>query len=844
MIANVGGDLNIESLQDTNTYKVDEKSLGIGISLCIPPFCYGMSSISGASANFGATNIDSNYASVTEQSGIKAGDDGFDINVRGNTDLVGGVIASSDKAVQDGKNSLVTSSLTSRDIKNKADYDANTVSLGGGYNEVGKDQKGNAQTGGKVNPGTDLAKNENKIGANMPIAISASDKASSVTRSGISGGAVVITDDAEQQKRTGQTAEQTVASLNRDVSSDRDGSNSLKPIFDEDEIRAGFEIVSAFSNEASTFLANKAREADLKRQQAKELQSKADNRDTPMSDAARLQLQLQAREYSAQANAISENWGAGGTYRQITTALIGAAGGNISAGNAAFVQGLVVNYVQQRGAGYIGDLVAKGELTEGSPLHAALHGIVACAGAAASSQSCGSGAAGAAASSLLTGLFSQSSPDESEEQREAKRNLIVSLVTGLAATSASIDPTTANTAAGAAVDNNWLATQQIVQFKKEYDEAKGLIAAGKVVAKWSYISGRQDVLTQFGIGKGLAQSGWNDVTGLAEFVAHPIEGLTGLGQLINNPEARKQFGDSVVNELNVKIETIKTALEVGGDENAEALGKAIGEIAWQVGSIATGVGGAAKGGVALAKAGIKVGTAELETMASLARMEKLAKAEAVRNRVVGAVADSHEGSASSKFGQLAKTEAELRDAQRVDGAKGPGQVIPDEINPPKFSRIEDLFGQTFESIPLSHLPNWKTGSLVNDGVLGEQLALQTLNEKTGLNFKPLQNSSNHGCDGCAVAINGDTITVVVMDAKSSVNGVSKAGTPHGDPRTRLEGWLSNRSIADSDPALRDALQAALDSGKAKVQGVTVKVGVPAPSKTGVAEFKVEPWTKK
>ncbi|WP_250548350.1 hypothetical protein [Pseudomonas congelans] len=123
-------------------------------------------------------------------------------------------------------------------------------------------------------------------------------------------------------------------------------------------------------------------------------------------------------------------------------------------------------------------------------------------------------------------------------------------------------------------------------------------------------------------------------------------------------------------------------------------------------------------------------------------------------------------------------------------------------------------------------------------MLGEQLGLQTLNEKTGLNFKPLQNGSNHGCDGCAVAINGDTITVVVMDAKSSVNGVSKAGTPNGEPRARLEGWLSNKSIVDSDPALRDALQAALDSGKAKVQGV------PAPGKTGVAEFKVEPWTKK
>ncbi|WP_404940735.1 DUF637 domain-containing protein [Pseudomonas amygdali] len=178
------------------------------------------------------------------------------------------------------------------------------------------------------------------------------------------------------------------------------------------------------------------------------------------------------------------------------------------------------------------------------------------------------------------------------------------------------------------------------------------------------------------------------------------------------------------------------------------------------------------------------------------------------------------------------------------GAKGPGQVTPDVISPPKLSSVEDLFGQTFESIPLSHLPNWKTGSLVNDGVLGEQLALQTLNEKTGLNFKPLQNSSNHGCDGCAVAINGDTITVVVMDAKSSVNGVSKAGTPHGDPATRLRGWLGNSSIADSDPALRDALRAALLSENVKVQGVTVKVGVPAPGKTGVAEFKVEPWSKK
>ncbi|MBP0943677.1 hypothetical protein V2K16_26655 [Pseudomonas alliivorans] len=210
----------------------------------------------------------------------------------------------------------------------------------------------------------------------------------------------------------------------------------------------------------------------------------------------------------------------------------------------------------------------------------------------------------------------------------------------MAATSASIDPTTANTAAGAAVDNNWLATQQIVQFKKEYEEAKGFGETGKVFAKWAYISSKQDVLTQFGIGKGLAQSGWNDVTGLAEFVAHPIEGLKGLKELVNNPAAREQFGETLIKELNVKIDRVTVALEKGGDENAVLLGQSIGEIAWQVGSIATGVGGAATGGVALAKAGIKVGGAQLEKMAELARMEKVAANNAKNLNPMSAMTDS------------------------------------------------------------------------------------------------------------------------------------------------------------------------------------------------------------
>lgn len=617
VVMDVGGNLNIESLQDTSTYTVDEKSLGVGISLCIPPFCYGMSSVSGASGSFGATDIDSRYASVTEQSGIKAGDGGFDIYVAGNTDLVGAVITSSDKAVHDGSNRLVTASLTSRDIRNEAEYKGSSLSLGGGYREVGKDQQGNATSGATQTPGTDLAKNENDIGVSMPIAISASDSASSVTRSGISGGSIVITDAAEQHKRTGKSVDEAIASLNRDVSSDRDGSNALKPIFNEEQIRAGFEIVGAFANEAGTLLNNKAKEVDAKRNQAKEAEAKAANPE--LGDGERTALLLAASDLRHQADGIAENWGAGGTYRQITTALVGAASGNISAGNTAFMQGMVVNYVQQQGAGYIGELVANGSLIEGSPVHAALHGILACAGAAASSQSCGSGAAGAAASSVLTGLFSEASPNESEAQREAKRNLITSLVTGLAA-STGLDAATANTAAGAATDNNWLATQQLVQAKKELKEAEGLADELKVIAKWGFISKKQDLLTQVGVGRGLVEAGINDIEGLAQFIAHPIDGLKGIKELISNQEARDKLGADVVDELNAKIDRVTLALEVGGDEHAMQLGRDLGEIVWQAGSIATGVGGAAKAGVTLAKTGIKMGRAGLEKMAAKAEV--------------------------------------------------------------------------------------------------------------------------------------------------------------------------------------------------------------------------------
>ncbi|QPR28178.1 hypothetical protein I6G97_00475 [Edwardsiella hoshinae] len=59
--------------------------------------------------------------------------------------------------------------------------------------------------------------------------------------------------------------DETVASLNRDVFTGRAGANALKPIFNEQEIKAGFEIVGALQRETGTFLNNRAREATAAR---------------------------------------------------------------------------------------------------------------------------------------------------------------------------------------------------------------------------------------------------------------------------------------------------------------------------------------------------------------------------------------------------------------------------------------------------------------------------------------------------------------------------------------------------------------------------------------------------
>ena len=191
--ADVGGNLNIASVRDTMASAAHQESSGGGFAI----------SQGGGSASFSHTNANANgsYAGVNEQAGIQAGDGGFSISVKGNTDLKGAVIAGDADA---SRNNLSTGTLTFSDIQNQSSYDAHSGGFSAGVTTG--DGGANYSTHG---PGS-TANGPNAGGGAPMLSQNDSGSDSAATRSGISTGTVSVTDAASQM--------QDIASLNRDTS--------------------------------------------------------------------------------------------------------------------------------------------------------------------------------------------------------------------------------------------------------------------------------------------------------------------------------------------------------------------------------------------------------------------------------------------------------------------------------------------------------------------------------------------------------------------------------------------------------------------------------------------------
>lgn len=199
--ADVDGNLNIESLQTKKEYSEENISAGMSFSTAAGKTSYGGSASKG--------NMKSHYESVINQAGIHAGGEGFDISVKDNTDLKGGVIGS---AASKDKNTLTTGTLSWEDKENKADYKAG--GMGVSYLPNNKSSK------------------LNQRGLTPNLTPTVKDNADSTTKSAVAEGTIHIT-NKEKQK-------QDIASLNRDT---KNSLNQLQEIFDKTKVEEKQELV-------------------------------------------------------------------------------------------------------------------------------------------------------------------------------------------------------------------------------------------------------------------------------------------------------------------------------------------------------------------------------------------------------------------------------------------------------------------------------------------------------------------------------------------------------------------------------------------------------------------------
>ena len=213
--AEIGGNLAIKSLQDTETYRGKSKNAGFSVST------NGLQ-LGSVSAEYTNGTMKSDYASVTDQAGIYAGTGGFTIQTKGNTTLEGAVIGS--KATVD-KNSLVTDSLTIKDIKNKAEYTSHNTGLS--YTSVSGFK--NLSQAGK-----DAV--YNSLGLLPKLLPDSSKSSESTTKSAIANGIIKT-----------QSSNIDIDKISRDTESSL---NKLDTIFDKKKVEERQELARLFAKNA------------------------------------------------------------------------------------------------------------------------------------------------------------------------------------------------------------------------------------------------------------------------------------------------------------------------------------------------------------------------------------------------------------------------------------------------------------------------------------------------------------------------------------------------------------------------------------------------------------------
>ncbi|EFO3338923.1 TPA: contact-dependent inhibition effector tRNA nuclease [Escherichia coli] len=414
IIADVGHDLLISSQQDTSKYDSKQTSVAAGGS-----FTFGSMTGSGYIAA-SRDKMKSRFDSVAEQTGMFAGDGGFDITVGKHTQLDGAVIAST--ATPD-KNHLDTGTLGFSDLHNEADYKVSHsgISLSGG-GSFGDKFQGN-MPGGMISAGGH------------------SGHAEGTTQAAVADGTITIRDRDNQK--------QNLANLSRDPAHAND---SISPIFDKEKEQRRLQTVGLISDIGSQV-------ADIARTQGELNALKAAKEATSetlpanATEKQRQEYLAKLRDTQAYRNEMAK-YGTGSEIQRgiqaATAALQGLVGGNLAGALAGASAPELAHLLKS---------------TEKDPaVNAIAHAILGGAVAAMQGNNAAAGAAGAATGELaaraIAGMLypGVKQSDLSEEQKQTISTLATvsaGLAGGLTGNS------TASAAVGAqsgknAVENNSL----------------------------------------------------------------------------------------------------------------------------------------------------------------------------------------------------------------------------------------------------------------------------------------------------------------------------------------------------------------------------------------------------
>ena len=288
--------LNIQSLQDTMKYKGKQESASAQVTVG-----YGAS----GSTGYSKSKMKADMATVNQQAGIFAGDDGYDVDIQNHTELTAGLVTSTEKAEMEGKNSFATGTLNTTNLDNHADYKGSAMSANvagdykGGWNGQRVDKEGN--------PAHSLS---NVMGYG-----SDKDNQSSQTISGINSQNLIIRNEQAQLEKTGKTAEQIREEVKTNTTTDNAESRSgkLENRFDKDKLQKELDYqVKAITDFQAITIATinekVASHAESKRAEAEQAKAEGNT--------------IKAQELENEA----EKWETGGSYRQGVDAITNAVG--------------------------------------------------------------------------------------------------------------------------------------------------------------------------------------------------------------------------------------------------------------------------------------------------------------------------------------------------------------------------------------------------------------------------------------------------------------------------------------------------------------------------------------